>query len=74
VGTVFKITTAGTLTTEHSFDYTDGIWPYGGLAQASNGTLYGTTSQGASGYGTVFSLTLTTKKADNPDQPSDPQE
>jgi uncharacterized repeat protein (TIGR03803 family) len=57
-GTVFKITPAGTLTTLHSFDRTDGEQPYGALVQATNGILYGTTSLGgANGSGTVFKIT-----------------
>lgn len=65
-GTVFKITPAGTLTTLHSFDYTDGLWPFGGLFQATNGKFYGTTNSGGInndcvqqyswGCGTAFSV------------------
>ncbi|HUI83547.1 MAG TPA: choice-of-anchor tandem repeat GloVer-containing protein [Candidatus Binatia bacterium] len=56
-GTVFRITLAGTLTTLHSFNGTDGVGPTAGLLQATNGFFYGTTSAGgAGGYGTVFSL------------------
>ncbi len=29
-GTVFRMTAGGTLTTLHSFDVSDGYWPYGG--------------------------------------------
>ena len=59
-GTIFKITPAGTLTTLHSFDYTDGEYPLGGgLVQATDGNFYGTTSEGANGYGTVFKITPT---------------
>jgi uncharacterized repeat protein (TIGR03803 family) len=58
VGTVFKITPSGTLTTLHSFDYTDGANPYAGLVQATDGNFYGTTSGGgANGLGTVFKIT-----------------
>lgn len=32
---------AQTLTTLHSFDYTDGGNPYAGLTQGTNGSLYG---------------------------------
>ncbi len=39
-GTIFKITPHGTLTTLHSFDFTDGCYPVG-LIQAANGRLYG---------------------------------
>jgi len=56
-GTVFSITTAGTLTTLHSFASTDGASPFGGLVQASDGNLYGTTSDGGrAGEGTVFKM------------------
>src|ERR1039458_4365214 len=56
-GTVFKITTSGTLTTLHSFDNTDGSYPDAGLVQATNGDLYGTASAGgANVYGTVFKI------------------
>jgi uncharacterized repeat protein (TIGR03803 family) len=58
-GTVFKITSGGTLTTLHSFDYTDGASLYGGLVQATNGTFYGATNNGgAYSDGTVFSLSV----------------
>jgi uncharacterized repeat protein (TIGR03803 family) len=58
-GTLFEITTSGTLTTLDSFDGTDGANPTAGLVQATNGKFYGTTSTfGANGYGTVFSLSV----------------
>jgi uncharacterized repeat protein (TIGR03803 family) len=57
-GTIFSITTGGTLTTLHSFDATDGSHPEAGLVQAANGKFYGTTySGGANGDGTIFSIT-----------------
>ena len=56
-GTVFKITTSGTLTTLHSFNGTDGSGPAGGLVQGSDGNFYGTTFAGANGGGTVFKMT-----------------
>lgn len=66
-GTVFRVTSAGVETIVHSFvGYpTDGSAPVGGLVQAKNGTLYGTTEQGGflapgncgSGCGTIFSMT-----------------
>ena len=65
-GTVFRITPAGTLNTIYSFcieaGCADGQWPFAGLVQATNGTFYGTTSEGGApcsssgGCGTVFSL------------------
>ena len=58
-GTIYSITSAGTLTTLHSFDNTDGENPSGGLVQATNGTFYGTAFQGgANNAGTIFSLSL----------------
>jgi len=68
-GTVFKLTLSGTLTTLYSFctqpSCTDGSLPLAGLVQATDGSLYGTTSQGgAYGVGEVFKVirsgTLTT--------------
>jgi len=61
-GTVFEITPSGTLTTLYSFCSigvcTDGDAPYAGLAQATNGNLYGTTTAGGThGAGTVFKIT-----------------
>ncbi|MGD1020635.1 MAG: choice-of-anchor tandem repeat GloVer-containing protein [Verrucomicrobiia bacterium] len=58
-GTVFQITTAGTLTTLHGFTGgADGGYPLGGVIQGSDGNLYGTTSQGgANSSGTVFQIT-----------------
>ncbi len=66
-GTVFKLTPAGKLTTLHNFcpsgdgnNCPDGRNPSGGLIQASNGNLYGTTYEGgANGAlgGTIFEIT-----------------
>jgi uncharacterized repeat protein (TIGR03803 family) len=60
-GTVFKMTSAGTMTTLHVFDdNTEGRAITTGLAQASDGNFYGTTSLGASfGYGAIYSMTPT---------------
>jgi uncharacterized repeat protein (TIGR03803 family) len=45
----------------HSFAFSDGAAPVGGLIRDSAGALYGTTSlDGASGYGTVFKLASAT--------------
>ncbi len=55
-GTAFEITSGGTLTSLHSFDYTDGTQPYG-LTQATSGEFYGVTASGGTeGYGTIFDL------------------
>jgi len=71
-GTVFKITPGGKLTTLYSFcsksGCADGAGPYAGLAQATDGNLYGTTAYGGAndscggwesdvGCGTVFRIT-----------------
>jgi len=59
-GTVFGITPSGQLTTLHTFAVTDGAYPDGGLAEASNGNLYGMTYfGGSSDNGTIFSLPVT---------------
>jgi uncharacterized repeat protein (TIGR03803 family) len=53
------MTAAGTLTTLHAFDSTDGAYPFGGLVQATSGKFYGTTYEGgASDDGTVYSLSV----------------
>ncbi len=41
VGTIFKITAEGTLTTLHSFDCFDGCYPYAALVQAPTGIFMG---------------------------------
>jgi uncharacterized repeat protein (TIGR03803 family) len=57
-GTVFKMTAGGMLTTLHSFDGTDGKFPYADLVEAVDGSLYGTTNYGGvSDAGTVFKIT-----------------
>lgn len=62
-GTVFKITSGGTLITVYSFctqtGCTDGASPYAGLIQGPDGNLYGTTVFGGTkNKGTVFKLTF----------------
>ncbi|MGC9948095.1 MAG: choice-of-anchor tandem repeat GloVer-containing protein [Bryobacteraceae bacterium] len=60
-GTVFEITLGGTLTTLHSFEgpSPEGAGANGGLAQATNGSFYGTTTAGgANNDGTVFRLSV----------------
>jgi uncharacterized repeat protein (TIGR03803 family) len=63
-GTVFKVTTNGTLTTLVSFNGTNGMNPYAALTLGNDGNFYGTTFYGGSffggvqdGYGTVFKMT-----------------
>jgi uncharacterized repeat protein (TIGR03803 family) len=61
-GTVYEITSGGTLTTLHSFRYNDGANPTAGLIQAKNGNFYGTTLYGGvKGAGTVFEITTAGK-------------
>jgi len=59
LGTVFKITSTGALTSLYSFTGTnDGANPYAGLVQGSDGNFYGTTgSGGTNNLGTVFKIT-----------------
>ena len=62
LGTVFKVTSGGTLTTLYNFcaepSCPDGSSPYAGLVQATDGNFYGTTlGGGANGKGTVFKIT-----------------
>ena len=60
VGTVFKITPTGSLTPLYSFcsqsNCADGEYPVSALVLASDGNLYGTTSAGANGGGSVFRI------------------
>ena len=64
-GTIFKLTTQGSLTTLYNFCSTfncdDGASPAGGIVQDTNGTLYGSTQLGGNslpGVGTLFSLSV----------------
>ena len=64
-GTVFKMAFGGSLTTVHDFCMEgtdpfclDGAGPSGGLIQATNGAVYGTTARGGTrGGGIIFELT-----------------
>ena len=74
-GTIFKITSAGTLTTLFALpnNGTDGISPYGALLQAADGNFYGTAVEGGNtalcvnsttgimGCGTLFRFNATTQ-------------
>jgi uncharacterized repeat protein (TIGR03803 family) len=62
-GTVFTISSSGTLTTLYNFcsqsGCADGENPEAGILQATNGILYGTTPGGGTGnWGTVFSVAV----------------
>jgi len=58
LGTVFRISPTGALTTLNSFtNYYDGTGPQAGLVQGSDGYFYGTTQDGGpNAFGTVFRL------------------
>ena len=60
-GTVFQLAPSGALTTLYSFiGGSDGTSPWGGLVQARDGNLYGTTQGGGTyGFGTVFQIAPT---------------
>jgi uncharacterized repeat protein (TIGR03803 family) len=60
-GTIFSMTLAGAFTTIYSFDsahlITDGVHPYAGVIQGTDGNLYGTTVfGGTNNLGTVFKI------------------
>lgn len=57
IGTIFKMTPGGVLTTLVNFDGTNGAAPRDGLVQASDGNFYGSTPGGGSGgNGTLFKV------------------
>lgn len=57
-GTIFKITTAGALTTLHSFQFTEGFVHQAALTVGPDGNLYGTSRDGGSAdRGSVFRIT-----------------
>jgi uncharacterized repeat protein (TIGR03803 family) len=65
-GTIFSLTTAGELTTLHSFcseaQCADGDTVYSALLKANSGVFYGAAlNGGAQGWGTIFSITATGK-------------
>jgi uncharacterized repeat protein (TIGR03803 family) len=56
-GVIFKVDPHGNETVLHSFTYSEGIYPIGGLVRDRAGNLYGTTSiYGPGNNGTVFKL------------------
>ncbi|MEO8617391.1 MAG: choice-of-anchor tandem repeat GloVer-containing protein [Luteolibacter sp.] len=60
LGTVFKITPAGVLTTLYSFSGIDGSGPASKLTEGTDHALYGTTpSGGTNGFGIAFKVTTT---------------
>lgn len=59
LGTMFKISTTGVLTTLYSFTGGDGGYSPNGVVQGSDGSFYGTTARGGtSNWGTVFRLSV----------------
>lgn len=56
VGTVFRMTEAGSLSVVHSFRYWDGTCPVSGLVRTSDGTLWGTARSSLLGQGTIFKV------------------
>lgn len=57
-GTVFTMTSGGTLATLHTFAGSDGALPVGSLAAATDGNFYGVTETGGTNNdGTVFKMT-----------------
>jgi uncharacterized repeat protein (TIGR03803 family) len=60
-GTALETTTAGVVKKTFSFNCgSGGAYPIGGLIQAADGALYGTTDSGGTyGYGTLFKLSRT---------------
>jgi uncharacterized repeat protein (TIGR03803 family) len=63
-GTIFQLTTNGTVVVPVFLDYTNGAHPSGGLVLGQDGSFYGTTTCGGRGisstfpgFGTVFKMT-----------------
>jgi uncharacterized repeat protein (TIGR03803 family) len=64
-GTIFRIKPNGTFQLLHQFNNIEGAQPYGELLRATfNGrpVMYGTTSMGGIGFGTVFMFDLSTNQ------------
>lgn len=59
-GTIFKVTTTGTLTVLKNLDDSSGFFPQGDLVQGSDAAFYGMTSEGGTyNTGTIFKITAT---------------
>jgi len=59
LGTIFRMSSTGTLTTLYSFTGVNGSVPRAGLVRGSDGYMYGTTvAGGANGQGTVYRVDL----------------
>jgi uncharacterized repeat protein (TIGR03803 family) len=60
-GTVYSMTSSGTVTSLYEFDITHGLYPYAPLVQGTDGNFYGTTQEGGTGAGfgsgVVFKIT-----------------
>lgn len=57
LGTVFRATLDGTITTLHAFRGGDGAWPAAALVQGRDGWFYGSTMNGGGGgVGTLFRI------------------
>ncbi len=56
-GTIFKITSAGTLTTLHTFSGNEGRYARGALIQGLDSFFYGMTLGGGDRFGTVYQVT-----------------
>jgi uncharacterized repeat protein (TIGR03803 family) len=64
MGTVFQVTTNGTITTLLHFNGTNGVYPsFAGVVQGADGDFYGTTPGtyvgNSNGFGTIFRMTPT---------------
>jgi uncharacterized repeat protein (TIGR03803 family) len=59
MGSIFKMTPAGVVTTLYSLSGSDGNCPYSGVIQGWDGNFYGTTASGggSNGAGTIFTIT-----------------
>jgi uncharacterized repeat protein (TIGR03803 family) len=57
MGTAFRLTPEGTLTTLLEFNWTNGAYPAGPLTLGADGNFYGATMYGGAFEGTVFRMT-----------------